>query len=140
MIIDMLTDGTNMFLIDYEGGIKIFNPSTNELSSTISYPEIIGPGFSSVFVDNKIFIKGENVNHFDPTENSCSYDIVTHSWSESSPLLIPLFFFAAVVIDDRWIVVDGGMTPNGNDDGNDDDYDYEVSSHNFINIQIIDLP
>lgn len=47
---DILTDGKQIFLIDYQNRIAIFDPTNNQLTSNIEIPREMRGGFASATV------------------------------------------------------------------------------------------
>ena len=140
---DMLTDGTRIFLIDECAGIRIFDPRNNEFSP--AYPnadanmedlfQVDENAFSAVLIDNKIYVMGGNTSSHTVTDNTHMFDIFKKSWSQAPPLTIPICFSAAVAIDNRWIVVHGGMEEHDQNKGHTFLFDTYTQqwTHNNIN-------
>ena len=107
----MVTDGSRIFLIDWNSQITCLEPSTNEFfpikGSTHAMRRV---DFSTVVIDDKIYMMGGRTMDGEPndqaTEKITVFDIVNKSWNETQPLPTSLANFTALSID-RWIVVTG---------------------------------
>ena len=123
---DVLTDGTCIFLIDDCAGIRVFDPRNNKLSPT-TYSntdallqdefQMMENAFSAVWMQNKVYVMGGTASGrlpgttegIYPTHNTHVFDVLTKSWSRAPPLPQSICFSSAVAVDNRWIVVHGGM-------------------------------
>lgn len=111
-IIDMVTDGSHIYLVDWNGVIIDYNPSTNKLTPLKqSNHQMPRDDFFVAVVDSKIYIMGGSQGLVDHTAtldlDTNVYDIVTQSWSQAPPLPTPLCKSKTTTID-RWIVLTGG--------------------------------
>ena len=128
-IIDMVTDGKHIFLINSTIQITRFNPITTEIAHFKRNNQAMKRcPFSAAFIDNKIYII-EGQSQYSSTPKTYVFNIVTQLWSEGPHPPTPNSYFATAVIN-RWIVVTGkNFDGNGYVECNEI---YDTHTHKWI--------